>query len=291
MSTRLGSDLDRVARLVRSETRAGRIPLRFQGWLRNWVVEFVSAMPAAVLRSETVGQSIANLNSAINSRRAPLIYDRIHELRLVVSRYISPIASSGPDLRRYVETGGDLAIAESRIAQLEAALQELRKQQQLEPTAEESEDAFENMAKKFTSSKNRVFVIMPFSEEFDDVWLGGIKKACQTDFSPLRVDKIRLSSWITEDIKQYVEKATTVVADITGNNANVMFELGYALGRKKDAIIIMQPQESSKVPFDISGIRHLDYADSWQGIEQLAKELRKFLTSTLERQKERKRGS
>ena len=92
---------------------------------------------------------------------------------------------------------------------------------------------------------------MPFAQNFNDVWLGGIKPAC-TDcrYAPLRVDEISLSSLITEDIQSYMRMANVVIADITGNNPNVMFELGWALAKGKKPIVICQEEQTSKIPFD-----------------------------------------
>jgi len=178
--------------------------------------------------------------------------------------------------------------AQRRIAELEAEVETLRKQLEAEHP-EESEDEQNNMVKKFNSSKNRVFVIMPFSPDFDDVWNGGIKRAClENDSAALRVDQVSLSSWITDDVEEYIKKSYVVIADVTGSNPNVMFELGYALAKSKDPIIIMQTQGSDKVPFDISGMRRIEYEDSWQGIEQLAKDLKKYLVMTFSKQKKRK---
>jgi nucleoside 2-deoxyribosyltransferase len=194
--------------------------------------------------------------------------------------------------RRFAPTG-ETMFYRQRIAELEEEVNRLSAQveesEDREP--EESEDEQENAVKKFNSSKNKVFVIMPFSPEFDDVWIGGIKRACQDDsIAALRVDQVSLSSWITDDVEEFVKKSTTVISDVTGSNPNVLFELGYALAKGKDPIIICQHQDSSKIPFDIAGIRHLGYENSWRGIEQLAKELKKYLVATIDKQKGHKTG-
>jgi len=182
----------------------------------------------------------------------------------------------------------ELRFAQQRILELETELEKSR--ERIEAGQLEPEDEYENTVKKFNASKNRVFVIMPFNPDFDDVWNGAIKRACQDNgFTPLRVDQVSLSSWITADVQEFIEKSTTVIADITGSNPNVLFELGYALAKAKDPIILCQRQDSGKVPFDISGIRRLEYIDSWQGIEQLTKDLKRFLLHTLDKQKQRRR--
>lgn len=281
---RVETDLDSLAHIVRTDSRDQRIPVLTQKRVQRVVNGLLEGLPASIAGSYSVQRAYHDLRRASSTQRAPLIYNSIRRFRDAV-RLASASDITRHETLSYPATDrSELMVAHTRISQLETELGQLRKERPV-GGADENEDEFENMVKKFNDSKNRVFVIMPFNDEFDDVWVGGIKKACLGDFAPLRVDQISLSSWITDDVEEYIDKSTTVVADVTGNNPNVMFELGYALGRKKDPIIIVQPQEPGKVPFDISGIRHLEYADSWQGIEALAKNLRKFLTATSEKQK------
>lgn len=182
-----------------------------------------------------------------------------------------------------------LEMENSRLRELLAGRQSQTQDESAKEEETETEEE-ENRVEQFQKSQHRAFVIMPFSHEFDDVWNGGIKRACQElKIAALRVDEINLSSGITDDIKKFVKKATTVVVDITGNNPNVMYELGYALGRGKKPIIICQGE--SKVPFDVANIRHLEYIDSWQGIEDLNKGLKKFLNETLNRRRPHKKKS
>jgi len=175
----------------------------------------------------------------------------------------------------------------SRVNQLESENVELRTQLEVA-----NRDKQENAVKKFIASKNPVFVIMPFDQEFNDVWTGGIRRACDDcGFASLRVDQVSLSSWITDDVEEYIQKSKTVISDVTNNNSNVMFELGYAMAKEKDPIIISQHRESEKVPFDIAGIRRLEYHNTWQGIEILARKLKEYLQATSELQTKRESKS
>jgi hypothetical protein len=190
---------------------------------------------------------------------------------------------------------------ERRIRELEAELEELRSNPALEKKVsqieeqvrkirvasvaitEDSEKEQENMLKQYKTAKKKVFVIMPFAQVFDDVWHGGIKRACDSeDIGYLRVDKISLSSWITEDIKNYLGMADFVIADTTGNNPNVMFEFGWALALKKTPIVIRQKEDPNALPFDVKDIRHISYQNNWSGIENLYSEICKFLRTTSE---------
>ncbi len=127
-----------------------------------------------------------------------------------------------------------------------------------------------------TSQESSVFVIMPFSTEFSDVWGGAIRAACEHEgLVPIRVDMINKSSNITDDIVDSINKCRLAVIDVTDNNPNVMFELGYALAKKKPYIIISQLTEY--LPFDISQIRTIVYSNTWSGIEKLRDDISDFL--------------
>lgn len=168
---------------------------------------------------------------------------------------------------------------EKKVAKLEREVRKLR----VPAIPERVERKQEDMLKKFKSAEKKIFVIMPFAPIFDDVWKGGIERACNTeDLGYLRVDKISLSSWITEDIKEYLKMSDFVVADVTGNNPNVMFELGWALALGKKPIVVRQKDDPNTVPFDVKDIRYIPYVNSWSGIERLYANICKFIKSTSE---------
>jgi hypothetical protein len=121
-----------------------------------------------------------------------------------------------------------------------------------------------------------VFVIMPFNKEFNDVWKGAIEKAAKAEgYKALRVDMINKSSNITDDIIESIQKCKIAIVDVSSNNANVMFELGYAVALEKPNIIISQSVEF--LPFDIRNIRTILYQNSWSGIEELKTKIQEFL--------------
>jgi len=124
--------------------------------------------------------------------------------------------------------------------------------------------------------KKVLFTIMPFHEDFRDIWVGGIQRAATgTGFTPIRIDMITKSSEVTDDIVSTIKISEIVVVDVTGNNPNVMFEFGFALALKKPHVVISQSTDC--LTFDIKNVRTLIYKNTWQGIEELHKELQKFI--------------
>ena len=126
------------------------------------------------------------------------------------------------------------------------------------------------------ANSTTIFVIMPFAESFSDVWAGAIQRAARTaGYQPIRVDMINRSSDITEDVIEAINSCHAAIVDVTGSNANVMFELGYAFAKAKPQIIISQ--STDYLPFDIRNLRTVVYRNDWSGVEQLAARLSEFL--------------
>jgi nucleoside 2-deoxyribosyltransferase len=97
------------------------------------------------------------------------------------------------------------------------------------------------------------FFIMPFRPELHFVWLylsQHIEKEHQVDC--LRGDSAYDTIPLHEKIRRMIEDADFIVADITGRNPNVMYELGVAEQMGKKIIALHQKQEGiDQVPSDI----------------------------------------
>ena len=100
-----------------------------------------------------------------------------------------------------------------------------------------------------TMGKKKVFVIMPFADEFFDVY-EMLKKEFQDDFEFSNAGDEDNQTNILADIIQPIFEADIILADLTGLNPNVLYELGVAHAFNKKTIIITQ-DELSKLPFDL----------------------------------------
>ena len=87
--------------------------------------------------------------------------------------------------------------------------------------------------------KNFCFVVMPFGGQFDEIYkqiyAPSIRKV---GLKSLRADDIYDNRPIIQDIKQSIQDAVLVLADVTGRNPNVNYELGIAHGLGKEVIIV-----------------------------------------------------
>ncbi|AKB24310.1 hypothetical protein MSMTP_0841 [Methanosarcina sp. MTP4] len=80
-----------------------------------------------------------------------------------------------------------------------------------------------------TVPKPFVFVLMPFDEDFDDIYKYGIKEtAKEIGAYAERVDEQNYKEGMLERIFNQINKADVIVADMTGRNPNVFYEVGYA---------------------------------------------------------------
>jgi hypothetical protein len=111
-----------------------------------------------------------------------------------------------------------------------------------------------------TSPKPFCFVLMPFSDEFSDVYKIGIKEACAAAGAYCeRVDEQIFVESMLERIYNQIAKADFIVADMTGRNANVFYEVGYAHALNKRTILLTQ--NSSDIPFDLKHFPHIVYGE------------------------------
>lgn len=90
-----------------------------------------------------------------------------------------------------------------------------------------------------TAPKPFVFVAMPFHAAFDDAYEAAIKPACEAAGAYAeRVDDQIFQSNILQRVYNQIAKADLVVADTTGRNVNVLYEIGYAHALRKDVILV-----------------------------------------------------
>jgi len=129
------------------------------------------------------------------------------------------------------------------------------------------------------------FVLMPFSKDFDDIYKLGIKDCCeQLGFVAERVDEQIYTESILERIYRQIKVSDIIIADMTGRNANVFYEVGYAHALGKSCILLTQ--NADDIPFDLKHHRHIVYQGS---IGNLKPALEKELTWHIEQIEERNR--
>lgn len=102
------------------------------------------------------------------------------------------------------------------------------------------------------------FIISPFGDWYDSYYEDIFCPAArEVGLDPHRADDLYRPSAIVHDIWTYVNSAKVMIADLTGKNANVFYELGlaHALGKP----VILLTQDISDIPFDLRSLRIIEY--------------------------------
>lgn len=112
-----------------------------------------------------------------------------------------------------------------------------------------------------TVPKPFVFVLMPFDPKFNDIYKFGIKGAAiDVGAYAERIDDQIFTEGMLDRIFNQISKADVIVADMTGRNPNVFYEVGYAHAIGK--IVLLLTQDSNDIPFDLKHRQHIVYGGS-----------------------------
>jgi hypothetical protein len=122
----------------------------------------------------------------------------------------------------------------------------------------------------------KCFVLMPFKHPFTEIYDDFIKPTVETmGFSCLKADDFFTTNSVVADIWNGIYNCFFLIAELTGRNSNVMYELGIAHTLGKDVILICQ--ESEDIPFDFRHMRYYRYDFTPRGCEQLRENLMKAI--------------
>ena len=128
------------------------------------------------------------------------------------------------------------------------------------------------------------FVPMPFKEDLTRIYREIVKPVVEAaGLVCRRADDLKTTRAIIQDIWKAICEARLVIADLTGLNANVAYELGIAHTVGKETILIYQlnPGEDLTFPFDLAHIRRIEYHDSATGGRKLELDLAETVKSAL----------
>jgi hypothetical protein len=128
--------------------------------------------------------------------------------------------------------------------------------------------------------KADVFMIMPFAADFSGIYQSLIKPLMNDlRLTVRRGDEFASSRGsVIEEVWAALNACRFVIADVTGGNDNVFYELGMAHTLNKPAIIITQAARPEEVPFDIRHLRYIQYTYSADGLKKLRADLEATVT-------------
>jgi hypothetical protein len=194
---------------------------------------------------------------------------------------IEYLRSSKPGLEGWlVTTSGftyNAAKALKQYGLVGLTLQELTQKFQttVQPTAKRLE-MWTTRIEEERRKQQRIFVVMPFSDDMLDVFILGIRwAASELGVIAERADDLEHNGEIIEEIREAIRGYDAVVGDTSGANPNVCYEIGYAHALDKPTILICRKGE--KLPFDLQGTNHVIYPNILSLREPLKERLRQAL--------------
>jgi hypothetical protein len=139
--------------------------------------------------------------------------------------------------------------------------------------------------REFEPDPKLCFVMMPFDDP--EVRLKPLLRVYRVIRATVRRAKLKCKRAdeifgvkpIVQDIWEYINKASLTIADLTGRNTNVFYEVGLSHALPKKVIFLTQTMED--VPFDIKYIRCIVYKNTDAGRRKLANDLYRTIKTVL----------
>jgi len=129
--------------------------------------------------------------------------------------------------------------------------------------------------REFVTRERTCFVLMPFTLSWSERVYNKLKAICTINSYEIKRADSLYGANVLEDIWNAINESSIIIADTTGKNPNVFYEIGIAhtLGKK----VILITQDFEDIPFDFRNYRHIIYEDNVDGFEKLTSELPNFL--------------
>ena len=123
---------------------------------------------------------------------------------------------------------------------------------------------------------------MKFEKDFDDLYKEVIKPQCsELGLQAVRADEYYTSSPIIQDIINEINEAAIIICDVTMDNPNVFYELGYAHALQKPIILLADKDKRDRLPFDISSYRTIFYSNTIAGKNKIEKDLCNYINTAI----------
>lgn len=137
------------------------------------------------------------------------------------------------------------------------------------------------------SNEIKIFVAMPYYDDSTvDDYNASIEETC-TELSAQHGLNVQLfpimrvnapTGDLIQDIFQKIDRCSIFIADITTNNANVLYEFGYAKGKGKDYILLLNKDKNPTPP---KSDYHNELRHEFQGYQNLKAVLKTQIEAVL----------
>ena len=135
----------------------------------------------------------------------------------------------------------------------------------------------------------RCFMIQPldgkqYDKRYEDVFEPAIKDA---GLEPYRVDRDLSASILIDEIEQGIKASDACLAEISTDNPNVWFELGYAIASKREVVLLCSDERETPFPFDVRHRQIIKYAtESPRDFEEARSKITARLEALLKKREE-----
>jgi plasmid maintenance system antidote protein VapI len=127
--------------------------------------------------------------------------------------------------------------------------------------------------RKPLADKPRIFVAMPFADDFTDFYEFGVRQTAEkVGYECERIDEVEFNGSISQEILKRIDAADLLVAEVSMQNANVYYELAWAQAKGKPTILCTKDLEN--LPFDTRDLNHIVYSSVYSLIAPLEKRLK-----------------
>lgn len=122
---------------------------------------------------------------------------------------------------------------------------------------------------------------MPFETKLSAVYEDHLKSvARELSVTIARADDFFTNHDVITDIWSAIVASKILVADCTGRNPNVFYEIGLAHAIGKPVVLITQ--QSEDIPFDLRHRRYITYELTPRGMKAFEQALKKAIINTIE---------
>jgi len=232
---------ERVLKLIEAKNKAESVIAKAEARLKEHQDNAIT-----VAGDRKIEEGLASLGLAIEADDAEKIRVTVEGLE----KLISPVGFGG--LEGYLEFGDIFSdFFDSQLAGRPSAKKSTQKKGPQRTPTQESVVATPTRTTgqigkifgggEFTLAPNLCFVLMPFEENIRPIYDDHIRPVVESEgISCLRADEVVGTRQITWDIWEKINRARFLIADLTGKNPNVFYEVGVAHAIGKEVILISQ---------------------------------------------------
>ena len=133
----------------------------------------------------------------------------------------------------------------------------------------------------FAVGQKLCVVLMSFADEARPIYDDHIRKVVveQCGLECRRADDVFKAGQSMEQAWEQMNRARLIVADVSGRNPNVFYDLGIAHTLGKPVILITQREDD--VPFDLRHLRFIQYEYTPRGCQELERNLREAIEAVV----------